>query len=50
MVELVGTARQAAAALPVTRAGQALALSRATYYRWQTGAPMPDQHMGLRTQ
>ena len=35
MVELVATAHQSADAFPVTRACQALGLSRATYYRWQ---------------
>jgi putative transposase len=50
MVELVATAQQAAEAAPVTRSCQALALSRATYYRGQPAKPVPDQDMELRAQ
>jgi putative transposase len=50
MADLVATAQQAAAALPVTRGCQALGLSRATYYRWQAAAPVPDQDLEVRAQ
>jgi putative transposase len=50
MVELVATAQQSVAAAAVTRVCQALALSRATYYRWQLAKPVPDQGMELRAQ
>jgi putative transposase len=50
MVDLVATAQQAAAALPVTRGCQALGLSRATYYRWQVATPVPDQDLEVRAQ
>lgn len=50
MVELVATAQQSADAFPVTRVCQALALSRATYYRQRPAKPAPDQDMELRAQ
>jgi hypothetical protein len=50
MVELVATARQSADTFPVTPVCRALALSRATSYRWQLAEPAPDQDMGLRAQ
>jgi putative transposase len=48
MLELVTTAQEAADALPVTRICRALRLGRATYYRWHTAGPMPDQDLALR--
>jgi transposase InsO family protein len=48
MLELVATAQQSADAFPLTRMCQALGLSRATYYRWQAAAPVPDQDMEVR--
>ena len=50
MVELVATAQPSADAFPVTRLCQTLGLSRATYYRWQGAAPVPDQEMEVRAQ
>jgi putative transposase len=46
----VATAQRAAEAIPMTRVCQALALSRATYDRWQPAKAEPDQLMGLRAQ
>jgi putative transposase len=50
MVELVATAQESADALPLTHVCQALALSRATYYRWLLVGPAPDEDMALRAQ
>jgi putative transposase len=50
MAALVATAQQAAEDVPVTRGCQALALSRATYYRGQRARPAPDQAVALRAQ
>jgi putative transposase len=50
MVELAATAQSSADAFPVTRRCQTLGLSRATYYRWQGAAPVPDQEMEVRAQ
>jgi hypothetical protein len=50
MRALVATATQSPPALPVTRGCRALALSRATYYRWCGAGPMPDQDIEVRTQ
>lgn len=50
MVELAATAQSSADAFPVTRMCQTLGLSRATYYRWQGAAPVPDQEMEVRAQ
>ena len=48
MLELVATAQSSAEALPVTRACQALGLSRAAYYRWPRAEPRPARDMELR--
>jgi putative transposase len=50
MHALVATAKQSPAAFPVTRGCQALALSRATYYRWHGAGPMPAPDMEVRAQ
>jgi putative transposase len=50
MVEPMATAQQAAGAFPVTWVCQALALSRATYYRWQAAAPGANQDLEVRAQ
>lgn len=50
MVEPMATAQQAAGAFPVTWVWQALALSRATYYRWQAAAPGANQDLEVRAQ
>ncbi len=50
MGELVAIVQLSADALPVTRVCHALALSRATYYRWPAAGPQPDQDMELRAQ
>jgi putative transposase len=50
MLELVATAQQSAEAVPLTWVCQALAVSRATYYRWQLAKPGLDQDMELRAQ
>jgi putative transposase len=49
MVQLAA-AQQAPRALPVTRLGQALPLSRATYYRWRAAEPVREQEPELRAQ
>jgi putative transposase len=50
MLELVAAAQQSAAAVSVTRACRALALGRATYYRWRVAGPVADRDMALRAQ
>lgn len=50
MVEPMATAQQAAGAFPVTWVCQALALSRAPYYRWQAAAPGANQDLEVRAQ
>jgi putative transposase len=50
MSELGAIAQQSAEAVPLTRLCQALAVSRATYYRWQLAKPGLDQDMEWRAQ
>lgn len=50
MIALVATAQQSAEVVPLTRVCQALAVSRATYYRWQLAEPGLDQDMEVRAQ
>ena len=50
MSELVAIAQQSAEAVPLTRLCQALAVSRATYDRWQLAKPGLDQDMEVRAQ
>ena len=50
MGHLVATMRHTPPPFPVTRLCQALALSRATYYRWRAAEPVSDPAVELRAQ
>jgi putative transposase len=50
MYEVITTIPQHAAQLSVARMCEALALSRAEYYRWQAAHEMPNPYMELRDQ
>jgi putative transposase len=50
MVQLVATMPHTPPTFPVTRLCQALALSRATYYRWRAAEPVSDPDVELRGQ